>query len=220
MIDLYSAATPNGHKVSIMLEELGASYTLHPIDLSKGEQKRSEYLRINPNGRIPTIIDRGADDFVVFESGAILIYLAEKYGKLMPTDTKGRSQVIQWLMFQVGGIGPMQGQANIFFRYWTERYQPAIDRYQKETKRLYAVLEQRLSGREYLCGDYSIADIATFPWVNTHAWSGIGIDDLPNLSAWLERIRARPAVLRGLAVPPHIADDEARAKGVPDMVMR
>lgn len=206
MIDLYTAATPNGQKVSILLEELGATYTLHAIELSKKAQKRPEYLRINPNGRIPTIVDRDAGDFAVFESGAILIYLAEKYGRFMPADPKGRSRVIQWLMFQMGGIGPMQGQANVFFRYWHEQYQPAIDRYQHETRRLYEVLEHRLQGRDYLCDEYSIADIANFTWVNIHNWSGVGIDDLPNVKAWLERIRARPAVLRGLNVPPR---DEA-----------
>lgn len=206
MIDLYTAATPNGQKVSILLEELGATYTLHAIELSKKAQKRPEYLRINPNGRIPTIVDRDAGDFAVFESGAILIYLAEKYGRFMPADPKGRSRVIQWLMFQMGGIGPMQGQANVFFRYWHEQYQPAIDRYQHETRRLYEVLEHRLQGRRYLCDEYSIADIANFTWVNIHNWSGVGIDDLPNVKAWLERIRARPAVLRGLNVPPR---DEA-----------
>ncbi|MDR3417611.1 MAG: glutathione S-transferase N-terminal domain-containing protein [Nevskia sp.] len=201
MIDLYTAPTPNGHKVSILLEELGVPYTVHPINLASGEQKRPEYLKLNPNGRIPTIVDREAGGFAVFESGAILIYLAEKYGRLLPADVRGRSEVVQWLMFQMGGIGPMQGQANVFFRYWPEKYQPAIDRYQHETKRLYGVLEQRLEGRDYLCGDYSIADIANFTWVNIHAWSGVAVDDLPRLQQWLDRIRARPAVQRGLAVP-------------------
>lgn len=222
MIDLYTAATPNGHKASIMLEELGVPYTLHPIELSKQEQKRPEYLRINPNGRIPTLVDRDAGDFAVFESGAILIYLAEKYNRFMPTDAKGRSRVMQWLMFQMGGIGPMQGQANVFFRYWHEQYQPAIDRYQHETKRLYQVLERRLQGRDYLCDEYSIADIANFTWVNIHNWSGVGIDDLPNVKAWLERIRARPAVLRGLNVPPRDKDatNDSRVKSAQTMVIR
>ena len=220
MIDLYSAATPNGHKVSILLEELGVPYTLHALDLSKGEQRRPEYLHINPNGRIPTIVDREADDFAVFESGAILIYLAEKYGRFLPSDAKGRSQVMQWLMFQMGGIGPMQGQANVFFRYWHEKYQPAIDRYQKETWRLYDVLEHRLLHRDYLCDDYSIADIANFTWVNIHAWSGVSIEDLPHLRAWLERIRARPAVLRGLAVPPRTSDADTMVKAAQTMVVQ
>lgn len=212
MIELYTAATPNGHKISIALEELGLSYRVHAVNLAQGEQKRPEYLRLNPNGRIPTLVDTappdGSEPFAVFESGAILIYLAEKAGRLLPADWRGRSEVIQWLMFQMGGIGPMQGQANVFFRYWHETYQPAIDRYQKETKRLYRVIEQRLDGREYLCGTYSIADIANFTWINIHAWAGVAIDDLPNLRAWLERIRARPAVQRGLAVPGKLEPDE------------
>lgn len=222
MIDLYTAATPNGQKASIMLEELGVPYTLHAIELSKQEQKRPEYLRINPNGRIPTIVDRDAGDFAVFESGAILIYLAEKHNRFMPADAKGRSRVIQWLMFQMGGIGPMQGQANVFFRYWHEQYQPAIDRYQNETKRLYKVLEHRLQGRDYLCDEYSIADIANFTWVNIHNWSGVGIDDLPNVKVWLERIRARPAVLRGLNVPPRKDDssEDSRVKLAQPMISR
>ncbi len=201
MIDLYTAATPNGHKASIMLEELGVPYTVHHLDLSRGHQKAAEYLKINPNGRIPTIVDRDNEGFAVFESGAILIYLAEKYGRFLPADVKGRSTAMQWLMFQMGGIGPMQGQANVFHRYWHEKYQPAIDRYQNETKRLYRVLEQRLQGRDYLCDEYGIADIANFTWVNIHSWSGVPIDDLPRVQAWRERIRARPAVQRGLAVP-------------------
>jgi glutathione S-transferase len=209
LIDLYTAQTPNGHKASIMLEELGVPYTVHAVNLMKGEQKRPDYVKINPNGRIPTIVDRDNGDFAVFESGAILIYLAEKYGRFLPADAKGRSEAIQWLMFQMGGIGPMQGQANVFFRYWHEKYQPAIDRYQNETKRLYGVLEQRLQDRDYLCGDYGIADIANFTWVNIHAWSGVSIDDLPRLKDWRERIRARPAVQRGLAVPSDKVDSKA-----------
>lgn len=205
MIDLYTSPTPNGHKVSILLEELGVPYTLHAISLGSGEQKKPDYVKLNPNGRIPTIVDRDAEDFAVFESGAILIYLAEKYQRFLPTDVKGRSEVIQWLMFQMGGIGPMQGQANVFFRYFPEKIQPVIDRYQNETRRLYTVLENRLAGRDYLCGPgrgaYSIADIANFTWVNVHAWAGVAIDDLPNLRGWLDRIRERPAVQRGLAVP-------------------
>jgi GSH-dependent disulfide-bond oxidoreductase len=203
LIDLYTAPTPNGHKASIMLEELGVPYTVHAINLMKGEQKKPEYLKLNPNGRIPTIVD---DGFAVFESGAILVYLAEKYGRFLPAGTRARSQVMQWLMFQMGGIGPMQGQANVFFRYWHEKYQPAIDRYQNETRRLYGVLEQRLDGRDYLCDEYSIADIANFTWVNIHSWSGVPLDGLPRVQAWRERIRARPAVQRGLAVPVEQAD--------------
>ena len=223
MIDLYTAATPNGHKVSILLEELALPYTVHHINLALGQQKTAAYLKINPNGRIPAIVDRdegGADGFAVFESGAILVYLAEKYGRFLPADVRGRSTVMQWLMFQMGGIGPMQGQANVFHRYWHEKYQPAIDRYQNETKRLYRVLEQRLDGRDYLCDDYGIADIANFTWVNIHSWSGVPIDDLPRLRAWRERIRARPAVQRGLAVPNERADAQVTVEAARTMLQR
>ena len=208
MIDLYTAATPNGWKASITLEELGVPYTVHPIALTEGAQKRPEYLRINPNGRIPTIVDRDADDFAVFESGAIMIYLAEKHDALMPSDPKGRSRVIQWLMFQMGGIGPMQGQANVFHRYAPEKIPYAIDRYQSETKRLYRVLDSRLADSEYLCGDYSIADIANWSWVSLHFWAGVDIDDLPHLQRWVAAIRERPAVQRGIAIPEPIKLDD------------
>src|SRR5207249_1586720 len=168
MIDLYTAPTPNGHKVSITLEELGLPYDVHIINLLAGDQKEPEYLRLNPNGHIPTIVDRDAGDFAVFESGAILVYLAEKTGRLMPTDPKGRSLVIQWLMFQMGGIGPMMGQANVFYRYFPEKIQPAIDRYQNECRRLFEVLNTRLVDRQWLADDYSIADIANWCWVRTY----------------------------------------------------
>ncbi|MGH8461724.1 MAG: glutathione S-transferase family protein, partial [Stenotrophobium sp.] len=187
--------------------------------LATGAQKQPEYVKLNPNGRIPTIVDHDNGDFAVFESGAILIYLAEKYGRLMPLDVKDRSTVIQWLMFQMGGLGPMQGQANVFFRYWPEKYQPAIDRYQKETRRLYEVLEMRLTDREYLCEEYSIADIAHFTWVNVHSWAGVEIADLPRVSAWRDRIRARPAVERGLAVPGNVSP-EAVVKSAQNIVVR
>ena len=201
MIDLYTAATPNGHKVSIALEELALPYTLKVIDLTAGEQRTPTFLAINPNGRIPAIIDREADDFAVFESGACLIYLAEKTGRLMPTDVKGRSRVLQWLMFQMGGIGPMMGQANVFFRYFPEKIPAAIDRYQGECKRLFRVLDGHLQHHEYLAGDYSIADIANWAWVRTHRWSGVEIDDLPHLKRWRDAIRQRPAVQRGIEQP-------------------
>lgn len=201
MIELLTAATPNGHKVSIALEELGLPYTVRAIDLGELEQKRPEFLALNPNGRIPVIIDREADDFVVFESGAILIYLAEKSGRLMPRDAKGRSRVIQWLMFQMAGIGPMMGQANVFHRYFPQKLQPAIDRYQGEVKRLFRVLDGRLAAHEYLAGDYSIADIANWAWVRTHEWSGVAIDDLPHLSRWVAQLAGRPACQRGIEVP-------------------
>ena len=216
MIDLYTAATPNGHKVSIALEELGLPYSLRVLDLSANEQKEPWFLAINPNGRIPAIVDHDEDDFAVFESGAILIYLAEKTGRLMPQDAKGRSRVLQWLMFQMGGIGPMMGQANVFYRYFPEKIQPAIDRYQGEVRRLFRVLDGHLARNEYLAGDYSIADIANWAWVRTHNWSGVAIDDLPNLARWRDQIRARPAVQRGIEMPPSSfdrdGDSEEQAK--------
>ena len=201
MIDLYTSPTPNGWKVSIMLEEIGLPYTVKPIRLEMLEQKQEWYQAINPNGRIPTIVDREEGDFAVFESGAILIYLAEKTGKLMPSDPKGRSTVLQWLMFQMAGIGPMQGQANVFYRYAPEKIPYAIDRYQKETKRLYSVLDKRLADHEYLAGDYSIADVATWPWVILHGWAGVDVDDLPNLERWIEKVGSRPAVIKGRSIP-------------------
>jgi GSH-dependent disulfide-bond oxidoreductase len=206
MIDLYTAATPNGHKVSIALEELGLPYTLKVIDLTAGEQRTPAFLALNPTGRIPAIVDREADDFAVFESGACLIYLAEKTGRLMPTDAKGRSRVLQWLMFQMGGIGPMMGQANVFFRYFPEKIPAAIDRYQGECKRLFRVLDGHLQQHEYLAGDYSIADIANWAWVRTHRWSGVEIDDLPHLKRWRDSIRQRAAVQRGIEQPPSKVD--------------
>jgi GST-like protein len=212
MIDLYTSPTPNGHKVSIALEELALPYTLHGIDLRANVQKQPWFLAINPNGRIPAIVDRELDDFAVFESGAILIYLAEKTGRLMPQDVKGRSLVIQWLMFQMGGIGPMMGQANVFHRYFPEKIQPAIDRYHGECKRLFRVLETRLKDHEYLAGEYSIADIANYAWVRTHSWSGVAVDDLPNLKRWLDAIRVRPAVVQGLQMPPSPRELEANTK--------
>lgn len=206
MITLYSAATPNGHKVSIALEEMALPYELRVIDLAAGEQKRPEFLALNPNGRIPVIVDHAADDFVVFESGAILLYLAEKSGQLMPTDVKSRFRVIQWLMFQMAGVGPMMGQANVFFRYFTEKIQPAIDRYQVEGRRLFEVLDGHLSRHEWLAGNYSIADIANWAWVRTHRWSGISIEGLDHLRRWRDAIRARPAVQRGIERPSAMVD--------------
>ncbi|MDL2357975.1 MAG: glutathione S-transferase N-terminal domain-containing protein [Pseudomonadota bacterium] len=223
MIDLYSAATPNGHKVSIALEELALPYTLHTLELQQNTQKEPWFLAINPNGRIPAIVDRAEDNFAVFESGAILLYLAEKTGRLMPADFKGRSLVLQWLMFQMGGIGPMMGQANVFFRYFPEKIQPAIDRYQGETRRLFRVLDTRLREHEYLAGAYSIADIANWAWVRTHNWSGVPIDDLPHLKRWVDAIRARPAVQQGILMPPSqrdlsAADAEKFALGARSML--
>jgi GST-like protein len=201
MIDLYTAPTPNGWKASIALEELALPYEVKLVRLDQLEQKQEAFLRINPNGRIPAIVDRDAGDFPVFESGAILLYLAEKTGKLIPSDVKGRSRVVQWLMFQMGGVGPMQGQANVFFRYAPEKIPFAIERYQKETRRLYEVLDRGLRDSEYLAGDYSIADIATWPWVSLHDWAGVSVDGLDNVKRWLDAVGSRPAVQRGRAVP-------------------
>lgn len=201
MIDLYTWATPNGWKASVTLEELGLPYTVHPIDITTNAQKDPAYVAINPNGRIPAIVDTDADNFAVFESGAIMLYLAEKAGRLLPTDVKGRSEVIQWLMFQMGGLGPMQGQANVFHRYFPVKIPAAIERYQNETRRLYGVLDTHLADNEYLAGDYSIADIANWSWARIHNWAGVSIDDLPNLQRWLDQIEARPASARGVAVP-------------------
>jgi glutathione S-transferase len=204
MFTLYTASTPNGWKASIALEEMELDYQVRRIDLMAGEQKEDWYLELNPNGRIPTLVDHGADDFAVFESGAILMYLAEKTGQLMPSDALGRSRVVQWLMFQMGGVGPMMGQANVFYRYAPEKIPYAIGRYQRECRRLFEVLERRLSRREWLADDYSIADIANYAWVHTHNWSGVSVEGLPGVKAWLNRIRHRPAVVRGLAVPERV----------------
>jgi len=184
-----------------MLEEIGWPYSVHPISLSKGEQKTREFAKLNPNGRIPAIVDRSNDNFAIFESGAILLYLGKKSGKLLPKDEKGESRVTQWLMFQMGGIGPMMGQANVFYRYFPEKIPSAIQRYQNECRRLFEVLEGQLRGREYLCDEYSIADIANWCWVRTHAWSGIDVTGLDNLQAWIARLEARPACQKGIVVP-------------------
>jgi glutathione S-transferase len=201
LIDLYTAPTPNGWKASITLEELELPYEVHAIDLGEGDQKKPGFLKLNPNGRIPAIVDRDADDFPIFESGAIMIYLAEKAGRLLPTDAQGRSRVIQWLMFQMGGVGPMMGQANAFFRTFPEKIQPAIDRYQNESRRLFEVLDGQLARSEWLAGDYSLADIANFAWVRIHGWSGVSVEGLDHLQRWMAAIAARPAVERGVKIP-------------------
>jgi GST-like protein len=209
MIDLYTAATPNGWKVSIALEELGLPYALHVLDMAAGEQKQRWFTAINPNGRIPAIVDRDEDDFAVFESGAILLYLAEKTGRLMPSDAKGRSRVVQWLMFQMGGVGPMMGQANVFTRYFPEQLPGVIERYRRESRRLFEVLDGHLAGHEWLAGDYSIADIANWSWAHTHAWPGVPVDGLPHLQRWIDAIAARPAAQKGIVTPPRA--DPARS---------
>lgn len=201
MIELFTSPTPNGWKASITLEELGIEYSVRHIEMDKLQQKEPWFLELNPNGRIPVIVDHDNGGFAVFESGAIMIYLAEQAGRLLPTDVKGRSLVIQWLMFQMGGIGPMMGQANVFYRYAPERIPYAIERYQREVRRLLEVLDTRLADNEYLAGDYSIADIANWSWVRGYKWAGVEIDGLGHLERWLDAIAERPAVKRGQDVP-------------------
>ena len=221
MIDLYTAATPNGWKASVALEEMAIEYQVHAIDLMKAEQKSAAFLKLCPNGRIPAIVDRSNDNFAVFETGAIMIYLAEKSGQFLPTQNKARSQVMQWLMFQMSGVGPMMGQANVFYRYFPEKIQPVIDRYQNEVKRLFTVLDTQLKESEYLTQEYSIADMANWCWVHTHDWSGVSLDDLPNLKRWVDKIALRPAVQRGIIVPEPInVDKETFIKGARNIVTK
>lgn len=212
MIQLYTAATPNGHKISIALEELQLPYKLHALNLTSNEQKEPWFLAINPNGKIPAIIDTENDDFAVFESGAILLYLAEKTGKLLPADTKKRTETLQWLMFQVAGIGPMMGQANVFFRYWHETYQPAIDRYQNETKRLFGVLDQRLETREFIVDELTIADIATWPWIRIAQWSGVELSPFRHLERWVDQLGTRTSFKTGIQLPPADYEQPDKAK--------
>lgn len=221
MLDVYSAPTPNGFKVTVALEEMGVAYNLIPVDLSKKEQKSPEFLKMNPNGRIPVIVDRDNDDFVVFESGAILVYLAEKYGKFYPTDPKARSRALQWLMFQMGGVGPMMGQANVFYRYFPETIQPAIDRYQHESRRLFEVLDTRLAESPYLAGgEISIADFANWTWVRSHKWSGVSVEGLTHLNRWLEELAARPGCQAGISKPERSGDKEAQINSARNMLTR
>jgi len=217
-IKLYTAATPNGWKISIALEEMGLPYEVRVIDFATQEQKADWYLRLNPNGRIPTLDD---DGFILFESGAILIHLAEKTGKFLPKDAHGRSRVIQWLMFQMSGVGPMMGQANVFFRYFPEKIQPVIERYQREVTRLFGVLERQLASHEYIAGEYSIADMALWPWVSGHEWSGVSVAEFASLQRWLSLVGARPAVQAGRDVPikrDRAAEIEAAMKTAPRML--
>ncbi|MBT4522787.1 MAG: glutathione S-transferase [Halieaceae bacterium] len=201
MIELYTAPTPNGHKASCVLEELGLEYEAKLVNISEGDQHTPEFRAINPNGRIPAIIDQDEGNLAVFESGAIMIYLAEKTGRLLPSDRAGRARVIQWLMFQMGGIGPMMGQANVFFRYFPEKLQPAIDRYQNECRRLFEVLDNHLADNEWLADDYSIADIANWCWVRTYRWSGVSRDGLAHLGRWLDVMKEKPGLQKGIQVP-------------------
>jgi len=204
MIDLYTWTTPNGRKVSIMLEELALPYRVHPINIGQGEQFRPEYLKINPNGKIPSIIDPegpGGEPITMMESGAILIYLAGKTGKLLPASVRDRYVALQWLMFQMGGVGPIFGQVHHFLRAAKEQVPYAIERYTRETRRLYGVLNERLKDREFLADGYSVADIATYPWVARHEWHKTDLNDFAHVKRWFDAISARPAVKRGMKVP-------------------
>jgi GST-like protein len=200
MIDLYTWSTPNGRKVSIMLEEVALPYTVHPINISKDEQFKPEFLAISPNNRIPAIVDRD-NGLSLFESGAILMYLAEKTGKFWPTDEKGRWATMQWLMWQMGGIGPMLGQVHHFVRFNKGKAPYAEERYLKEALRLYGVLDRQLAKTEYMAGEYTIADMATWPWISRFQWQGIDMNQFPNVARWYKAIAARPAVQKGYHVP-------------------
>ena len=226
MIKLYTAPTPNGHKISCLLEALQMDYEAILVNLSEGEQFKPDFLKISPNGRIPAIVDT-ENDLSIFESGAIMIYLADKAGKLLPQNTAKRYKVMEWLMFQMGGIGPMMGQANVFYRYFPEKLQPAIDRYQNEGKRLFEVLDKQLNDNEWLAGDYSIADIANWCWVRTHKWSGISTDGLENLERWKNAMYEQPGMQAGIKVPVKVEnllksekDTKAFAKDAAKMVQK
>jgi GST-like protein len=204
MIDLYTWKTPNGRKVSVMLEECGLAYNTHPIDIGKGDQFTPQFLALNPNGRIPAITDSIGPDgnsITVFESGAILVYLAGKTGRFLPAGDRGKYLALQWLMFQMGGVGPMFGQVHHFLRAAKEQVPYAIERYTREKDRLYGVLDKRLAEAAYLAGEYSIADMATYPWVARHEWHKTELGNFPSVKRWYEAIGARPAVQRGMAVP-------------------
>ncbi len=205
MIDLYTWSTPNGRKISIMLEECALAYTVRPIDISKNEQFASEFVAINPNSKIPAIVDHeGAQGtpLVLFESGAILIYLAEKVGRFLPAEPSARYQTLQWLMFQMGGVGPTFGQAHHFMRAAKEVVPYGIERYGREAVRLYGVINERLGKTAYLAGaEYSIADIATFPWIARHDWHRVDLSTFPNVARWFAEIGARPAVVKGMSIP-------------------
>ncbi|WP_255988048.1 glutathione binding-like protein [Chitinolyticbacter albus] len=219
MIDLYYWTTPNGHKITLFLEETGLDYRIHPVNIGRGEQFAPDFLKIAPNNRIPAIVDQaptgGGAPISLFESGAILLYLADKTGKLIPSDLHGRAEVLQWLFWQMGGLGPMAGQNHHFSQYAPEKLPYAIERYTKETARLYAVMNKRLADREYLAGDYSIADIASYPWVVPHTAQGQNLDDFPHLKRWFNAIAARPATERAYAKaqqinPPQPLSDEEK----------
>ncbi|MEM7753427.1 MAG: glutathione S-transferase family protein [Pseudomonadota bacterium] len=205
MIDLYTWTTPNGRKVSIMLEELGVDYTVHAIDISKDEQFDPDFLKIAPNNRIPAIVDHDTG-VQMMETGAIMLYLAEKYGKFLPTGEKDRWAAIEWLMWQMGGVGPMLGQVHHFVKYNPGKSEYAEERYSKEARRLYGVLDRRLAGRDFIAGTYSVTDMATFPWIARHDWQQIDLNDFPNVRDWYVRIAERPAVQKGYQVPKYVTD--------------
>ena len=202
MIDLYTWPAPNGHKAQILVEELGIPYRLVPINITTGAQHEASYRAVNPNGKIPAIVDHAPQDggapFTVFESGALMLYLAEKEQRFLPTALRQRSEVLQWLFWQVGGLGPMMGQSQHFFRYAPEPLPYGITRYQNETRRLLKVLDRRLEGREHICDAYSIADMACFPWIRIHKLTGVSLDDFPHVQRWYGQVRARPAVGRAV----------------------
>ncbi len=216
MIDIYFWPTPNGYKITVMCEEVGLKYNVIPVNITAGAQFKPEFLRISPNNRMPAIIDHDGPDgkpIAIFESGAILMYLAEKTGKLMPSDTRGKYKVMQWLMFQMANVGPMLGQAHYFRVYAPEKLELAINRYTNEAKRIYGVIDKQLSQSPYIAGDYSIADIAIYPWLITHNMQGQNLDDTPHLKKWFEAIRARPAVQAGFAA---MADQQRIARPLAD----
>ena len=204
MVDLYTWTTPNGRKVSIMLEEVTLPYEVHPVNLRNRDQFKPDFLAVGPNNKIPAIIDRDGPNgkpYSLFESGAILMYLAEKMDLLLPKETLARYEVIQWLMFQMGGVGPMFGQAHHFIRSAKEKVSYAIERYRNETRRLYGVMDKRLAGCEFLAGDYSIADVATYPWVSRYDYHEVNLEEFSNVKRWFDIISSRPAVQRGMKVP-------------------
>ena len=231
MIDVYFWPTGNGKKITIMLEETGLQYRIIPVNINKGDQFKAEFLAISPNNKMPAIVDRSTDSsdgLALFESGAILQYLAEKTGKLLPTDTAGKYRVLQWVYWQVGGLGPMAGQAHHFLKYSPQKIEYAMHRFQQEVARLYKVLDTQLGKTEYIAGDYSIADIAAWPWVVRYDWQGQKLEDFPNVKRWFEKVGARPAVVRGAAVgaelmaaaPPPTDEDRKRLFGLRDQDLK
>jgi len=213
MIELYTSPTPNGYKASVTLEELELPYNVHVVNLQEGDQKTAAFLAMNPNGRIPVIVDPDFDNLAIFETGAIMVHLAEKTGRLLPSDARGRAKVMSWLMFQMGGIGPMMGQANVFYRYFPEHVPSVISRFQLEVRRLLEVLDGHLAENEWLADDFSIADIANWCWVRTAKWSGVESHDLEHLGRWLTTISARPKCKAGVGVPFDLAELTTKNEG-------